>query len=83
MADACADAEPAVLDRDAVQLSHAVDVDQMLGARQPERHGRNQALPAGQHAAVVLRVGGEQLQRFRDGCGSVVLERGWLHLAQA
>ena len=40
----------------AVEPGHAVDVDQMLRPRQPERHGRHEALPAGQHAAVVVRV---------------------------
>ena len=56
MADAGADAQPAVLDLDAVELADAVDVDQMLRPRQPERHGRHEALPAGQHAAVVVGV---------------------------
>ena len=83
MADAGADAEPAVLDPDAVELADAVDVDQMLRPRQPERHGRHQALPAGQHAAVVLGVAGEQVERFRDGLGGVVLERGGLHWRKA
>ena len=83
MADAGADAEPAVLDPDAVELADAVDVDQMLRPRQPERHGRHQALPAGQHAAVVVGVAGEQVQRFRDGLGGVVLERGGLHCAES
>ena len=33
--------------------AHAVDVDEMRRPRQPECHDRHQALPAGQHPAVV------------------------------
>ena len=83
VAHAGADAEPAVLDLEAVELADAVDVDQMLRPRQPERHGRHEALPAGQHAAVVVGVSRQQVQRFGDGFGGVVLERGGLHLRGA
>ena len=55
----------------------------MLGARQPERHGRHKALPAGQHATVVVGILPEQVQRFRDGRGGVVLERGGLHFPES
>ena len=83
MAHGGTDTEPAILHRNAVQAGHAVDVDQMLRARQPERHGRNETLPAGQHAAVVMGISSEQVQRFRDGLGGVVLERGGLHFPES
>ena len=79
MAHGGADAELAVLDHKAVEPGHAVDVDEMLRPRQPERHRRHETLPAGQHAAVVFGVLREQVERFRDGRGGVVLERGGLH----
>ena len=79
MTDAGADAEPAILDHQAIEPGHPVDVDQMLRPRQPERHGRHEALPAGQHATVVGTVLREQVQRFGDGSWGVVLERGGLH----
>ena len=73
MAHAGADAELAVLDLEAVELGDAVDVDQMLRPRQPERHGRHQALPAGQHAAVVVGVfapAGPASRRWFSGRGT-------------
>ena len=81
MADAGADAEPAVLNHDAIEPVDAVDVDEMLRPRQPERHGRNEALPAGQHAAVVVGKFGEQSQRFVDSFRRVIAECRGLHRA--
>ena len=40
-------------DLEPVEPGDAVDVDQVPRPRQAERHGGHQALPAGQHAAVV------------------------------
>ena len=55
VAHAGADEELAVGDREAIERGDAVDVDEMRGLGEPERHGRHQALPAGQHAAVLCR----------------------------
>src|SRR5215210_2229429 len=42
MAHPGADAEPAVLDHQAVEFGHGVDVDEMLRPGQTERHGRDE-----------------------------------------
>ena len=60
VAHAGADAELAVRDREPVERRDAVDVDEMRRLGEPERHGRHQALAAGQHAAVVRGNFGEQ-----------------------
>ena len=62
VAHAGADRELAVRRPRAVELRDAVDVDEMRRPRQPERHDRHEALPAGQHAAVV----GRDLRQRRD-----------------
>ena len=53
MAHAGADDELAVGDGEAIERGDAVDVDEMAGLGEPERHGRHQRLAAGEHAAVV------------------------------
>ena len=74
-----ADEQSAVLHFEAVQARDAVDVDEVPRPRQAERHGRHQALTAGQHAAVVARVLGEQRDGFLDGPGRVVVEWRGFH----
>jgi len=55
MADAGADREFVPSRRHTAEFRDAVDVDEVRGPRQAKRHDRNQALPAGEHAAVVGR----------------------------
>jgi hypothetical protein len=47
--------ELAVGNREAVERRDAIDVDEMRRLGEPERHGRHQALAAGEHAAVLRR----------------------------
>ena len=72
------DGEAAVGPRlDVVELAQRVEVDQQLGARQPQVHQRDQALPAGYRLPVVgLAQGGD---RVADVDRTVVVERSWLH----
>ena len=80
MPHAGADRELAVLDGDPVERRDAVDVDQMGRARQPERHGGDQALPARQHAAVLAaRPRASSGDRLVDGLGRVILKRRGFH----
>ena len=57
-----------------VERLDAVDVDEMRRLRQPERHGRNQALAAGEHAAVVRRNLGQNRNRLIDRLRRVIAE---------
>ena len=50
----------------------AVDVDEMRGTRQPERHDRHEALAARQHAAILGRDLRERRDRLIDGLGRVI-----------
>ena len=68
-----AERERLVADAEVVQILQGVDVDEHGGARQPEAHRWNQALPAGEHAgvaAVLLELG----ERFGGGVGANVVE---------
>ena len=47
--------------------------------RQPERHGRHERLPAGQHAAVVAGDFGQDAERFRDRLRRVIGEGRGFH----
>ena len=64
MAHARADGQRLAVARNRVEAGDLVDVDEMRGLRQPERHDRHQALSAGQHAAVLRRDLGQNLQRL-------------------
>ncbi len=79
VAHAGADDKLAVGDREAIERRDAVDVDQMRGLGEPERHGRHQALAAGEHAAVLRRHLGEQRDRLVDRFRRVIAERRRLH----
>ena len=67
------------VDREAVERLDAIDVDEMGGLGEPERHGRHQALAAGQHAAVLRGDFGEQRHRLIDGFRRVIAKRRRLH----
>ncbi len=65
--------------REPVERLDAVDVDEMGGLGEPERHGRDEALAAGEHASVLRGDFGEQRHRLIDGFRRVVAERRRLH----
>ena len=56
-----------------------VDVHEMRGLREPKRHDRNETLPAGQHAAVLRRYFGQDLQRLIEGLRRMADKRRRLH----
>ena len=66
-----------------VEARDLVDVDEMRGLRQPERHDRHQALPARQHAAVLRRDLRQNLQRLVERLRHMADERRGLHAGQA
>ena len=81
MAHAGADDELAVGNREPIERGDAVDVDEMRRLGEPKRHGRHQALPAGQHAAVLAGDLRENGDRLVDGFRRVVAKRRRLHRA--
>ena len=83
MAHAGADAQLAALDGETRERLDPVDVDEMGGTREPERHDGNEALPAGEHAPVLGRHLGQGLDRLLDGLRRVVAKRRRLHLSSA
>ena len=64
----------------AVEAGHVVDVDQVLGRRQPHREQRHQALPAREHLAALAQPG-EDVEGLVEAARPVVGERGRLHVA--
>ena len=63
-----ADRQHLIADAQVVQIGQRVDVDQDGGTRESKPHGRNEALPAGQHAGlgpVLLQM----RERFVCRCG--------------
>src|SRR5436190_2688225 len=79
MANASADREFAVGDRDPIERLDAIDIDEVRGLGEPECHGRHEALTAGQDAAVVGGKFGEQRDRFVDRFRRVIAENRRLH----
>jgi hypothetical protein len=80
MAHAGADAKPVAFDHKPPQRLDPIDVNEVRGPRQPERHDGNEALPAGQDTAVMRRDFRQQCHRLIDGPWRVVLEGRRLHL---
>src|SRR5262249_40180095 len=68
-------------DRNAVERLDAVDVDEVCRLGEPERHGRNEALAPGEHAAVLGGKFGEQRDRFVDRFRRMITECGGPHCA--
>jgi hypothetical protein len=83
VAYAGADRELAVRDRQPAERRDAVDVDEVGGPRQPERHGRHQALPARQDASVVRRNLRQNGDRLVDRRRRVIAECCGFHRALA
>ena len=81
MAHARADAQNFSVAGNLVEPRDLVDVDQMRRLRQPERHDRHQALPAGQHAAVLRRHLRQNRQRLVERARHMADKRRWLHAA--
>src|SRR5437764_6709775 len=79
MANASADREFAVGDRDPIERLDAIDIDEVRGLGEPECHGRHEALTAGQDAAVVGGKFGEQRDRFVDRFRRVIAENRRFH----
>ena len=75
-----ADQQLAVIRFDAIEPGHLVDVDKMCRLRQPERHDRHEALPAGKHAAVLRRDLGKNFQRLVERPRHMADERRRLHV---
>src|SRR3954468_21424543 len=73
-----ADAQRAVLARDAAQLGDTVEVDEMLEAGEAKREQGNEALPTGEDLCLVA-VFCEDGSRFGDGRRSVEAEGRGLH----
>ena len=82
MAHARADRKRAALDREAVETGDAIDVDEMRRARHAERHRRDEALTAGEHAPVLRTEFSEVRQRVIDRLRRVVDERRRFHRAR-
>jgi hypothetical protein len=59
VAHAGTDGEIPVFSPDAPEFLDVVDIDEMRRRRKPQRHRRNQALAAGEDAAVLRCVLGE------------------------
>jgi hypothetical protein len=72
--NAGADHELAASDRNAAERLDPVDVDQVGGLGEPECHGRDETLAAGENAAVVRGKFGKQRDRFVDRFRRVIAE---------
>jgi hypothetical protein len=76
-----ADAERLAVVGEFVETLDLVDIDEMRGLRQAERHDRHQALPAGENAAIVAGDLGEDLQRLVEAARDMADEGRGLHAA--
>ena len=81
VAHAGADRQNFSVAHDAIEAGDVIDVDEVGGLGQPERHDRHQALAARQHAAILRRDLGKDFQRFIERARHVADERRWLHAA--
>ncbi len=73
----CVSVLPSIVSR--VESGDLVDVDEMRGLGQPKRHDRHEALPAGEHAAVLRRHLGEDLHRLIERLRHMTNEGGGFH----
>ena len=72
-------ADVGVGDVHGIQPGHAVDVDEVPGAGEAHVEHRDEALPTGEHLAVVADLG-EDAHGLVDGARRVVHERSGFHL---
>src|SRR5580692_1863391 len=72
----------AALDREAIETGDRIDVDEMRRPRHAERHHRDEALTAGEDAAVLRTEFSEVRQRVIDRLRRVVDERRRFHRAR-
>ena len=82
MAHAGADRKHAVGDREAIETGYPIDVDEMGRPRHAKRHHRDEALTAGEHAAILRAEFSEVRQRVIDRLRRVIGERRWFHRAR-
>ena len=82
MAHARPDRKHAALDREAIETGDRIDVDEMRRPRHAERHHRDEALTAGEDAAVLRTEFSEVRQRVIDRLRRVVDERRRFHRAR-
>ena len=68
-----------IRNRDPPERLDPVDVNQMGGLREAKRHGGHQALPAGQHAAVLRGDLGQDGYGFFDRFRRMIAKRRRLH----
>ena len=79
--NAGADDKFAADDGEPVKRLDAVDIDEVRGLGEPKRHSRDEALAAGEDAAVLGGKFGKQRDRFVDRFRRVIAEGGRLHRA--
>jgi len=79
MTDTGPDPDGRTFDSDLAQFTNAVDVDEMRRPRHAEGHGRHQALPAGEDAAIVGAELGQQGDDIIDGLRNVIAKGGRFH----
>ena len=82
MAHARPDRKHAALDREAIETGDRIDIDEMRRPRHAERHHRDEALTAGEDAAVLRTEFSEVRQRVIDRLRRVVDERRRFHRAR-
>lgn len=79
MAHQRADPQHTVRDAKLIEPLNPVDVDEIAGPREAERHRRHQALAAREDAAVAGRHFGQDRHRFRHRPRPVIVEGRGLH----
>ena len=62
----------------AFELGNAGEIDQIRRRGEPQLHHRDEAVPAGERAAIVAELG-EQADRFLDGFRAMVVKRSRNH----
>lgn len=68
------DPKPSCSNSRSLRMGNAVDVDEVCRAGKARRHGRHEALAAGNDPCVGP-VNSQEVKRLIDGCRSVIVER--------
>ena len=82
MSGQCADLKPFGAGVDRVEAAEAIDVDEQRRPNEPERHRRQQALPARDQLRFAFGLG-ERVDRLLRGFCECVVEAGKLHSCAA